>query len=81
MDSRQLDWPPFDDALFEKARRLAGTTTSAAIASNAITLYAMLVLQNILAEQAKKPITNLDSIILITNSIANLADSITIAAI
>ncbi|MDF2500371.1 MAG: hypothetical protein K0Q77_1085 [Anaerosporomusa subterranea] len=70
MDPRQLDWPPFCDPLFEKAKRLAGTTSSAAIASNAIVLYAMLVLQNMLAEQARNPIANLDNIILITESIA-----------
>ncbi|KYZ76266.1 hypothetical protein AXX12_07450 [Anaerosporomusa subterranea] len=78
MDIRHLDWPPFEDALFEKAKRLAGTTSSAAIASNAITLYAMLVLQNMLAEQACNPNANIEAIILITNSIANLADSINI---
>lgn len=78
MDSWQHDCPPFGDPLFEKAKRLAGTTSSAAIASNVITLYSMLVLQTILAEQAINPIKNLDNIILITNSIANLADSINI---
>lgn len=78
MDSRQLDWPSCDDPLFDKAKRLAGTMASAALASNAITLYAMLILQMILARQAKDPINNLNSIILITNSLAALADSIAI---
>lgn len=78
MDTRQLDWPLCGDPLFEKAQRLAGTTSSAAIASNAITLYAMLVLQNMLAVQAKDPLNNLDKIILITNNIATLAGSIII---
>lgn len=78
MSNRQLDWPPCGDALFEKAKRLAGTTSSAAIASNAITLYAMLILQNMLAEQACQPNVNFDAIILITNNIAGLADSINV---
>ncbi len=77
MDAWQHDCPP--DPLFEKAKRLAGTTASAAIASNAITLYAMLVLQNMLSEQAGNPNANMEAIILITNSIANLAEGINIS--
>lgn len=78
MNTRQPDWPPFHDALFEKAKQLASTSSSAAIASNAITLYAMLILQNMLAERACQPNVNFDAIILITNSIADLADSINV---
>lgn len=78
MNTRHLDWPPFCDELFEKAQQLAGTTSSATIAANTMTIYSMLVLQRLLAQQAVDPINNLENIICITNSIANLSDSITI---
>lgn len=79
MNTRQQDWSLSNDTLCERANRLAGTCASAAIASNAITLYAMLVLQNMLAEQAGNPNANMQAIILITNSIANLAEGINIS--
>lgn len=77
MDKRQ-DSPLFTDELFERAQKLAGTSSSAAIAANTETLYAMLVLQRILAQQAADPVNNLTHIIEITNSIANLGQSIVI---
>ncbi|MDU4961730.1 MAG: hypothetical protein E6X17_13840 [Sporomusaceae bacterium] len=78
MDPRQLDWPPCDDPLFEKAKRLAGTINSAKMAGNAISLYAMLILQMLLAQQAKDPVNNLNAIILISKAIAELQSCIII---
>ncbi|MDR3589630.1 MAG: hypothetical protein P4N41_08220 [Negativicutes bacterium] len=59
--------------LFRRARRIAlCNSTLAAAEGNAIALFAMFVLQEILAQQALNPIANLTNIVLITNSIAAL---------
>lgn len=76
MDLRQCDCFPNDDVLLEKAKRLAATTTSAAIASNTITLYTMLVLQNMLSKQIADPVNNREHILAISNTISNLAEGI-----
>lgn len=76
MEIRQCDCLPGDDALLEKAKRLATTTASAATASNAITLYTMLILQNMLTQQSADPINNRINILAISNTIANLANGI-----
>lgn len=78
MDKRQPDRPLYADELFERAQKLAGTSSSAAIAANTETIYALLILQRLLAQQAADPVNNLTHIIEITNSMANLAQSIII---
>ena len=48
----------------------------AAITGNAITLFTMLVLQEIFEQQAVNPVANLTNIIQLSNSIASLNSSI-----
>jgi hypothetical protein len=63
--------------LLEEAKKSTFCYPSAPIMGNVITLFAMLVLQNILAyEAAINPIENLTNIISISNSIAYLNGSI-----
>lgn len=78
MESRQRECLAVDDALLEKAKRLAATSSSTAIASNTISLYAMLNLQLMLAQQAADPINNREHILQISNTIAQLAEGIII---
>ncbi len=73
MDTFSLD----TQELFDEAKKSTFGYPSAPIMGNFITLFNMLVLQNILAyEAATNPIENLTNIISISNSIANLNSSI-----
>jgi hypothetical protein len=59
--------------LFRRARRIALCNSSLAAAeANAVSLFALFVLQQILAQQALNPVTNLNNIVLLSNSIAAL---------
>jgi hypothetical protein len=64
--------------LFAKAKKLACNSTVAATAGNSVTLFALLVLQQILAQQALNPVSNLNNIIDISNAISNLNTSLTV---
>jgi len=64
--------------LFRRARRIALCNSSLATEEgNAVALFAMFILQGILAQQALNPITNLGNITSISNSIAALNVSLT----
>ncbi len=59
--------------LFRRARKIALCNSSLAAAeANAVSLFALFVLQQILAQQALNPVTNLNNIVLLSNSIAAL---------
>lgn len=62
--------------LQEKAQKLAAFPTTALNSGNAIIMYSMLILNNILTEQAADPINNLDHILAISSSLATLNSSI-----
>lgn len=64
--------------LMAKARKLSCNSTLVANTGNAVTLFAMLVLQRILAQQSLNPISNLSNIIAISTAIAELNTSITV---
>lgn len=64
--------------LIRKAEKVACNNTAVAMAGNAISIYAMLVLQEVLAQQALNPVANLDNIVNITTAISNLAEYLTI---
>lgn len=64
--------------LFRKAEKIACNNTSVATASNAISLYAMFVLKEILAQQALNPTTNVTNIANISNVISFLNENLTI---
>ena len=71
--------PINSDILFEKAKKLSETNSMlVGVAGNAISLFAMFVLKEILEQQALNPLTNLESIITISNTIANLNSNLTI---
>jgi hypothetical protein len=64
--------------LFRRARRIAlCNSTLVAAEGNAIALFAMFILQGILAQQALNPVTNLSNITSISNAIASLNVSLT----
>jgi hypothetical protein len=62
--------------LQEKAQRLAAFPTTALNSGNAMIMYSMLILNNILTEQTADPINNLDHILSITSALATLNSSI-----
>jgi hypothetical protein len=62
--------------LQEKAQRLAAFPTTALNAGNAMIIYSMLVLNNILTQQTADPINNLDHILAISATLATLNSSI-----
>ena len=64
------------ECLEKKARKLAAFSNSAATTGNTIAIFAMLVLQEILEQEATNPINNITNIITIADSIANLNASI-----
>lgn len=64
------------EELKKKACKTIEFPRSAAIAGNAITLFTMLVLQEILEQQTVNPIANLNNIIVLSNSIASLNSSL-----
>lgn len=67
------------DILFEKAKKLAETNSMlVAIAGNAISLFALFILKEILEQQASDPVTNLSNIINIANTIATLNSNLTV---
>jgi hypothetical protein len=68
--------------LFRRARRLAFcNSTVAAAEGNAVSLFALFVLQELLAQQALNPVTNLTNIVSITNSIALLNIDLTVLSV
>ena len=64
--------------LLAKARRMAAFSSTAANSGNTIVVFSMLVLQKILEVEAANPQDNLTRIIEISNSIANLNNSLKI---
>jgi len=64
------------EELERKANKTIEFPRLAATTGNAIALFTMLVLQEIVEEQAVNPIGNLANIILLSNSIASLNSSI-----
>lgn len=64
------------EELEEKARKLAAFPIPAITAGNTIVVFAMLILHEILEQQALNPVTNFNNIISIANSIAGLNTSI-----
>ncbi|VBB09844.1 Hypothetical protein LUCI_5142 [Lucifera butyrica] len=64
------------DELLEKAKKLAAFSNSALVAGNTITVFTMLVLQEILAQQAISPVTNFANIIALATEIAALNASL-----
>jgi hypothetical protein len=62
--------------LQEKAQRLAAFPTTAQNSGNAMIMYSMLILNNILTEQAADPVNNLDHILAISATLATLNSSI-----
>jgi len=71
---------PVDSArLFRKAEKLAAQNSMlVGVAGNAISLYAMFVLKEILMEQALNPVANVANIVNISNAIASLNSVLTI---
>ena len=66
------------EELEEKAKKIGAFNSSAITTGNTIAVFAMLVLQEILEQQARNPINNLHTIITLSNSIAMLNTSIKI---
>lgn len=64
--------------LEKKAVKLANSTKSTTVTGNAIILFTMLILQEILEKLAADPVTNLDNIILIANTLTDLNNSLRI---
>jgi len=64
------------EELEKKANKTIPFPRLAVISGNAISLFTMLVLQEIIEQQALDPITNLSNIIQLSNGIANLNSSI-----
>lgn len=64
------------EELEKKANKTIEFPLLAATSGNAITLFTMLMLQEIIGQLAINPITNLANIIELSNSIANLNSSI-----
>lgn len=64
------------EELEKKANKAIEFPRLAAITGNAIALFTMLVLQEIIEQQAINPIANLSNIIQLSNSIASLNSSI-----
>lgn len=66
------------ELLFERARKLAEANSMLVVtAGNAISLYAMFVLREILVQQATDPITNLSNIITLSDTISSLNSTLT----
>ena len=72
-DVRQMLLP---EELEKRAKKLAAFSISAATTGNTVSVFALLVLQEILEQQALNPTANLDNIIAIANSISLLNGSI-----
>ncbi|WP_094605205.1 hypothetical protein SPSIL_032770 [Sporomusa silvacetica DSM 10669] len=66
------------EELEKKARRLANSTKTTIAAGNSVVIFTMLLLEEVLEQLALDPITNLASIIVVSNSIANLNTSVQI---
>lgn len=65
--------------LAEESRRCAFKSSNIALAdSNSIVVFAMLILQEILKKQCRNNTLNLDTIFLITSTIATLGDAVLI---
>lgn len=64
------------EELQEKAQRLAAFPTTAQNSGNAIIMYSMLILNDILTQQANDPVNNLDHILAISSTLATLNTSI-----
>lgn len=62
--------------LEKKAIKLASATKTTLAAGNSVILFTMLLLEEILEKLALDPITNLDSIITIANTLTSLNSSL-----
>jgi len=79
IDLVAMNLPVESARLFRKAEKLAAKNSMlVGVAGNAISLYTMFVLKEILAQQALNPISNIANIVSISNAIANLNSSLTI---
>ncbi|MDR3565352.1 MAG: hypothetical protein P4N59_28470 [Negativicutes bacterium] len=68
--------------LLRRARRIAlCNSTLAAAEANAVSLFALFVLQEILVQQALNPVTNINNIINLSNAIAALNIDMSVLAI
>lgn len=66
------------EELQKKARRLAASKNETIAAGNAVVVFTMLLLEEILERLASDPVTNLNHILEIADRIANLNNSIQI---
>ncbi len=66
------------EELEKKAGKLASSTQDTIIAGNSVVIFTMLVLEEVLKQLALNPITNLNNILTVANSIATLNSSIRI---
>ena len=80
MKSQSRLEPPYHgkcvEELEKKAGRLAASTHDTIVAGNSVVIFTMLVLEEVLEQLALDPITNLNSILAIANSVATLNSSI-----
>lgn len=66
------------EELEKQARRLGNSTRTTVAAGNSVVIFTMLLLEEVLEQLALNPITNLVSIIAVSNSIASLNNSVKI---
>ncbi|MBP2646214.1 MAG: hypothetical protein H6Q75_1654 [Firmicutes bacterium] len=82
VDLVAMNLPVNSARLFRKAEKLAAKNNMlAGVAGNAITLFTMFVLKEILVQQALNPVANISNIISIANAIANLNSELSLYSI